>query len=183
MCAPKAGRQRRRPCLLAPRPSSAHRSSLCAGAWGSPGRNQAGLWSHGVHGPGGDAAQRAGAMQCDAGYPSPHPGPVPEEIRVWEPQVPSFQPKTQAPSRLKTGAPKVMPLGRMRRRMDARQAADTGHCISGVERRPGTRLCWTLSSHQGGPGPPQSNGQYHRFKNRGTAQIGFEFHSFFFSLL
>lgn len=106
--------------LLAPRPSSARQILPVCWAWGSTGRNQAWLWSHGAHGPGGGCGHLAELVLCSVMQDTQaHVLDQSWDPEVWEPQVPSVQPKTQAPLSPQTGAPKV-PLGRMRRRMDAR---------------------------------------------------------------
>ena len=68
------------------------------GAWGSAGRNQAGLWSHGAHGPGGGCWHSAELVLCSVMQDTQaHILDQSRDPEVWEPQVPSFQPKTQAP--------------------------------------------------------------------------------------
>ena len=106
MCAPKAGRQEETtswlPGLLLPTDPPCVRglgerreeSSRALVSWSS--RSRWGMLAH----------SGAGAVQCDAGYPSPHPGPVPGSrgVGATSPFIPAQDPGSPLPSR--QGLPK-----------------------------------------------------------------------------
>lgn len=100
------------------------------GAWGAQGGIKPGSGLMGAHGPGGGCWHSAELVLCNVMQDTQKARILDQSgIRgVGALKSLHSSPRPRLPSPLKTGAPK-MPLGRMRR-MDARQAADTGHCIS-----------------------------------------------------
>lgn len=154
--------------------SSCRTDPSCVLGLGEHRRNQAWLWSQ--RGPqfrwGMQTLRGACAVQWDTGYTGPCPGPIPGGQRCESHKYLQSSPRPRLPSPPKQGLPKL-PLGRVRRRMDAATTS-----VRKWERKAGIRPRWTWSSLPGRSMPSRAKG---RITDQRRGMISFEFHPFSFS--